>query len=93
MVTFGDVTPTYSVSNFFSFSLSVESDNYRLSADGYSGTCSDPFYYDNDRFNAYNKPWTTIDSDNDNGWHSACFVTNLNSYYQRGGFLGMEKAW
>jgi hypothetical protein len=79
--------PVSAYAEYSTFRIKDESDKYRLSVGGYSGSCGDSMSYHN------NNQFTTKDSDNDpiggncavscSGawWYYTCYHSNLNGLY------------
>ncbi|XP_028517405.1 fibrinogen-like protein A, partial [Exaiptasia diaphana] len=87
-VEIGDWDGNRIFAKYGSFSVGDESDKYRLSVGGYSGTAGDSITYSN------NRAFTTIDRDNDGRsggncavmrtgawWYGNCAYSNLNGKY------------
>jgi hypothetical protein len=79
--------PVSAYAEYSTFSIKDESDKYRLSVEGYGGSCADSMLHHN------NRQFTTKDSDNDVAgencavsysgawWYIRCYKANLNGLY------------
>ena len=90
METFGDVLPESATVSYSTFTVTDESDLYRLVIGDYTGSCSDSMSTHN------NSQFSTRDNDNDSGeincaseytgawWFNQCLASNLNGRYLGG---------